>query len=136
LAKIHPAIGRWLHGRAPPGLDRGAPINSHARLRRVREAATRFDPDRWLPWHVHTTPAGHLLGPAGVKEQTPLPPLLRSHPQDSFHGGSFGVSGTPPTKPLMPAAVRSRRCPSVGNGRERGGVIRPGCQLTPHRSSR
>src|SRR4051794_24062718 len=30
------------------------------------------------------------------KEQTPLPTRLSSHPLDSFHGGSFGVSGTPP----------------------------------------
>jgi hypothetical protein len=30
------------------------------------------------------------------KEQTPLPVLSNSHPQDWFHGGSFGVCGTPP----------------------------------------
>jgi hypothetical protein len=31
----------------------------------------------------------------------PTPIDVRSHPQESFHGGSFGVSGTPPTKPFL-----------------------------------
>jgi hypothetical protein len=35
------------------------------------------------------------------KEQTPLSvPVRNSHPLDSFHGGCFGVSGTPPVRDM------------------------------------
>jgi hypothetical protein len=43
------------------------------------------------------------------KEQTPLPVLSNSHPQDWFHGGSFGVCGTPPI--CAPLVMQARISP-------------------------
>src|SRR6185503_3357097 len=53
-----------------------------------------------VPWNTYST--GDLTDPKGVadnKEQTPLGDLLDPNPR--FHGGCFGVWGTPPPKPLI-----------------------------------
>src|SRR5688572_7068375 len=49
------------------------------------------------------------------KEQTPLPALSSSHPQDWFHGGSFGVYGTPPGASMSVMQTCSHKPFLVGN---------------------